>query len=185
MYELATFGSGCFWCTEAIFQRVQGIIQVTSGYSGGKKENADYAKVCAGTTLHAEVIQVEFDPEIVSFKELLEIFWKTHDPTTANRQGNDVGPQYRSVIFYHNESQHALAEDTKGALTKEKIYPSPIVTEIVPFTTFFPAENYHQDYYNSHANTNPYCSYVITPKIEKLKKIFQEKVNKPGTSPGA
>lgn len=175
--EIATFGSGCFWCTEAIFERVKGVQKVVSGYSGGNTENPTYKGVCTGTTGHAECTQIYFDPNVVSYDELLEIFWKTHDPTTLNRQGNDVGTQYRSVIFYHNEAQKQKAEYYKTKLEKEKIWDKPIVTEITEFKKFFPAEDYHQNYYDN----NPYqgyCAFVITPKIEKFEKIFKDKLKK-------
>ncbi len=175
-YELATFGSGCFWCTETIFRKLNGVKSAVSGYSGGTKENPTYKEVCTGTTGHAEVVKVTFDPTIISYKELLEIFWKIHDPTTLNRQGNDIGTQYRSVIFYHNEEQKKIAEEYKSKLEEEKIFNDPIVTEITHFTKFFPAENYHQDYYEQN-KTQPYCSFVITPKLEKFKKVFREKIN--------
>lgn len=173
--EQATFGSGCFWCSEAIFERVKGVKSVVSGYSGGKVENPTYEEVCSGTTNHAEVVQITFDPKIVTFDELLEIFWKTHDPTTLNRQGADVGTQYRSVIFYHNDDQKKKAESYKAELTKEKIWDDPIVTEISPFRMFYSAEKYHQNYYELNPNKG-YCSFVITPKIEKFEKIFKDKL---------
>ncbi len=175
--EIATFGSGCFWCTEAIFERVSGVIKVVSGYSGGTTENPTYKEVCTGTTGHAECTQIYFDPNVVTYDELLEIFWKTHDPTTLNRQGNDVGTQYRSVIFYHNAEQKQKAEYYKKKLEEEKIWNKPIVTEITEFKKFFPAEDYHQNYYEN----NPYqgyCDFVITPKIEKFEKIFKDKLKK-------
>ena len=173
--QLATFGSGCFWCTEAIFQDVQGVIKVESGYSGGTVKNPTYKEVCNGTTGHAEVVQITYDAAVVSFDELLEIFWKTHDPTTLNRQGNDVGTQYRSAIFYHNENQKQLAETYKSKLDESGAFDSPIVTEITPFTTFYKAEDYHQNYYNLNGNV-PYCTFVIQPKVEKFKKVFADKL---------
>jgi peptide-methionine (S)-S-oxide reductase len=173
--QVATFGSGCFWCTEAIFQRLDGVEKVVSGYSGGHVENPTYEQVCTGTTGHAESIQITYDPSKASYDELLEVFWKTHDPTTRNRQGNDVGPQYRSVIFYHNPEQKKLAESYKGKLEAERIWTRPVVTEIVPFTRFWPAEDYHQNYYNNNPSKG-YCSIVITPKIEKFKKIFRDRL---------
>lgn len=175
--EIATFGSGCFWCTEAIFERVKGVQKVVSGYSGGTTENPTYKEVCTGNTGHAECTQIYFDPSIVSYDELLEIFWKTHDPTTLNRQGNDVGTQYRSVIFYHNQEQKQKAEYYKKKLQEEKIWDKPIVTEIVEFKKFYPAEDYHQDYYDNNPNQG-YCAFVITPKIEKFEKIFKDKLKK-------
>jgi peptide-methionine (S)-S-oxide reductase len=173
--ELATFGSGCFWCTEAVFQRLKGVKKVVSGYAGGHVDNPTYRQVCGGDTGHAEVIQIEYDPSQTSYEQLLEIFWKTHDPTTLNQQGNDYGPQYRSVIFYHNEEQKRLAEEYKRKLDQAKIWKDPIVTEISAFTNFYPAENYHQDYYNQN-KSQPYCTFVIKPKIEKLEKVFREQL---------
>ena len=173
--QMATLGGGCFWCTEAVFQEVQGVISVTSGYSGGTPETADYKLVCSGTTRHAEVVQVEFDPAVISYEDILEIFWATHDPTTLNRQGNDVGPQYRSVIFYHSEEQKAAAERSKTTVAP-KIWDRPIVTEISPFEEFFTAEEYHQEYYLNVGNRNPYCTFVITPKVQKFRKNFKDKL---------
>jgi peptide-methionine (S)-S-oxide reductase len=175
--ETATFGTGCFWCTEAIFQGLNGVIKATSGYSGGTVVNPTYKEVCDGTTGHAEVIQVVYDPSKITFDELLEVFWKSHDPTTLNRQGNDVGPQYRSVVFYHNDEQRAKAEKYKAELDKSKAFDNPIVTEISPFSTFYVAENYHQDYYNNNGSA-PYCYYVIRPKLEKFNKVFKDKLKK-------
>jgi peptide-methionine (S)-S-oxide reductase len=172
---LATFGSGCFWCVEAIFQRVDGVEKVASGYSGGYVKNPSYKEVCEGTTGHAEVCQLSYDPEQVSYDELLEIFWQTHDPTTLNRQGNDVGTQYRSVVFYHNEDQKVLAEKYKKELDEAGIYQNPIVTEIAPYETFYVAEDYHQNYFNENGS-QPYCSFVIQPKVEKFKKVFKDKL---------
>ncbi len=173
--QKATFGAGCFWCVEAIFQRLEGVTKVESGYSGGKIKNPSYKEVCTGTTGHAEVCQLTYDPNVISFEELLAVFWQTHDPTTLNRQGHDVGTQYRSVIFYHDEQQKALAEKYKKKLTEEKVFDSPIVTEISPFDTFFVAEDYHQNYFNQNG-TQPYCSIVIAPKVEKFKKVFHDKL---------
>ncbi|MFN3839968.1 MAG: peptide-methionine (S)-S-oxide reductase MsrA [Cyclobacteriaceae bacterium] len=175
--SVATFGSGCFWCTEAIFQRVKGVEKVQSGYSGGKVKNPTYKEVCSGLTGHAEVIQITYDPATITFDELLEIFWQTHDPTTLNRQGADVGTQYRSVIFYHNPEQKRLAELYKKKLDESGAFNSPIVTEISPFTEFFKAEEYHQNYYNLNGSA-PYCSYVIQPKLDKFKKVFADKLKK-------
>ena len=174
-FDTAIFGAGCFWCVEAIFQQVEGVINVKSGYSGGKKENPSYEEVCSGNTGHAEVIRVVYKPAAISYDELLEIFWKTHDPTTLNRQGNDVGTQYRSVIFYLNNEQKNKAELYKEKLDKAGIWNKPIVTEITPFKKFYVPESYHQNYYNENMN-KPYCSIVITPKIEKFRKIFSDKV---------
>ncbi len=173
--DTATFGAGCFWCTEAVFKSLKGVYKVTSGYSGGHKENPTYEEVCTGTTGHAEVTQIEFNPEEIKFDELLEVFWRTHDPTTLNRQGADVGTQYRSVIFYHNESQKKIAEYYKEKLGQEKIWDDPVVTEITEFTKFYPAEDYHQDYYANNPNQG-YCAFVITPKVEKFKKLFASKL---------
>jgi peptide-methionine (S)-S-oxide reductase len=173
--ELATFGSGCFWCTEAVFQRMNGVEKVVSGYAGGHIDNPTYHQVCGGDTGHAEVVQVHYDPSKVSYEQLLEVFWKTHDPTTLNRQGNDFGTQYRSVIFYHTDEQKKLAEDYKKKLEDAKIWEDPIVTEISPYTNFYSAEDYHQNYYNDN-RAQPYCSYVIRPKIEKLEKVFAERL---------
>lgn len=175
--EIATFGSGCFWCTEAIFERVNGVVAVVSGYSGGTVEDPSYKDVCDGTTGHAECTQITLDSTIISYDELLEIFWKTHDPTTLNKQGNDVGTQYRSVIFYHNDVQKQKAEYYKQKLTDEKIWDKPIVTEITKFNKFYPAEDYHQEYYDNNPNQG-YCSFVITPKVEKFEKIFKDKLKK-------
>lgn len=175
--ELATFGSGCFWCTEAIFLNVEGVAKVESGYSGGKVKNPTYREVCSGLTGHAEIIQVTYDPAVVTYDELLEIFWKTHDPTTLNKQGADEGTQYRSVVFYHNDTQKALAESYKQKLTEVKAFDKPIVTEISPFTVFYKAEDYHQNYYALNGSA-PYCSFVIQPKVEKFKKVFKTKLKK-------
>jgi len=164
--EKATFGAGCFWCVEAIFERLDGVQSVVAGYAGGSKRNPTYEEVCTGTTGHAEVAQITFDPTKISYERLLEVFWEAHDPTTLNRQGADVGTQYRSVIFYHDEKQKAAAEKSKGEAQKN--FDSPIVTEIQPFKEFYPAENYHQDYYKNHKNA-PYCIFVIRPKLKKLK----------------
>jgi len=175
--EKITFGNGCFWCTEAIFQQVKGVVKSTSGYSGGHVENPTYEQVCEKNTGHAEVIQIEFNPAEVTVDELLEIFWQTHDPTTLNRQGNDVGPQYRSVVFYHTEQQKERAEFYKKKLDASGAFDNPIVTTIEPFTKFYVAENYHQDYYNRNGN-QPYCYFVIRPKMEKFEKAFKDKMKK-------
>jgi len=173
--ELATFGSGCFWCTEAIFEKVKGVESVVSGYSGGKVKNPTYREVCTGNTGHAEVVQLIYNPEIIAYKELLEIFWKMHDPTTLNRQGADVGTQYRSVIFYHTDEQKKTAETYKKKLDEANIYKNPIVTEITKFESFYKADDYHQEYYENN-KFQPYCSFVITPKMEKFKKVFKDKL---------
>ena len=173
--QVATFGNGCFWCTEAVFQRLKGVEKVTSGYSGGHVKNPTYEQVCDKTTGHAEVIQITYDADVISFKELLEVFWKTHDPTTPNQQGNDIGPQYRSAIFYHNESQRELAETYKKKLDESGAFRAPIVTEITKFDAFYPAENYHQNYFNLNPRQG-YCSFVIAPKVEKFKAAFADKL---------
>jgi peptide-methionine (S)-S-oxide reductase len=174
----ATFGGGCFWCTEAIFSQLKGVSKVISGYSGGHVSNPSYKEVCNGNTGHAECIQIEYDPTKIAYTELLEIFWMTHDPTTLNRQGADVGTQYRSVIFYHDEEQKQAAISIKEKLNKEKIWDDPIVTEITQFEKFYKAEDYHQNYYPNNKNEG-YCRIVITPKIEKFKKVFSDKIIKP------
>lgn len=173
--EIATFGGGCFWCIEAVFQRLKGVEKVVSGYAGGHKENPTYKEVCSGTTGHAEVCQIYYDPQQITYQELLEVFFTAHDPTTLNRQGADVGTQYRSIILYHNEQQKSIATDFIQRLEESKIFNSPIVTELKPFTTFYPAEDYHQNYYNNNP-TQPYCTFVVKPKVEKIKKLFSEKI---------
>ncbi len=171
--EQATFGSGCFWCTEAIFERVNGVSKAESGYAGGHLKNPDYRSVCEGNTGHAEVIQLEYDPEVISFAGLLEIFFKTHDPTTLNRQGADVGTQYRSTILYHNEEQRDLAQRVIGELNRAGIWNDPIVTTLEPFTEFYSAEQYHQEYFENNPNQG-YCRMVIQPKVEKFEKLFND-----------
>lgn len=174
--ELATFGAGCFWCVEAVFQELKGVDTVVSGYTGGKVVNPSYKQVCTGTTGHAEVCQIQYDPKVISYKELLEVFWTTHDPTTLNRQGIDVGTQYRSVIFYHTEEQRLLAEKFKTRLNQEEAWDKPVITEISEYDNkFYPAEDYHQNYYNSNEN-QPYCQFVIAPKMEKFRKAFTDKL---------
>lgn len=173
--DTATFANGCFWCTEALFQELEGVLKVSSGYSGGHLANPSYKEVSTGTTGHAECIQIIYDPARISFDELLEVFWETHDPTTPNRQGNDVGPQYRSAIFYHSPEQQQKAEKYKAELDKSGAFNAPIVTEINPFTRFYIAENYHQDYYNNNGS-QPYCYYMIRPKLEKFRKVFKDKL---------
>jgi peptide-methionine (S)-S-oxide reductase len=175
--DTATFGTGCFWCTEALFQQLDGVISATSGYSGGHVENPTYKEVCEGTTGHAEVIQIVYDPKKITFDDLLEAFWQSHDPTSLNRQGNDVGPQYRSVIFYHNQEQKEKAEKYKAELDKAKAFDKPIVTEISPYSKFYVAENYHQEYYDNNGK-QPYCYFVIRPKLDKFKKVFKDKLKK-------
>jgi len=173
--ETATFGSGCFWCTEAMFQRLKGVEKVISGYSGGKIKNPTYREVCSGLTGHAEVIQVTYNPDQISYSDLLEVFFTTHDPTTLNKQGADEGTQYRSVIFYHNDEQKKLAEEFKKELNESNAFKKPVVTEISAFTEFYPAEDYHQNYFNMNGEA-PYCQFVIAPKLGKFKKSFQEKM---------
>jgi peptide-methionine (S)-S-oxide reductase len=175
--EKITLGSGCFWCTEAIYNRLEGVESAISGYSGGKTKDPFYKEVCAGKTGHAEVVQVTFDPEKVSIEEVLKVFWETHDPTTLNRQGNDVGTQYRSVVFYHTEEQKEIAEKIKKSLDEAGIWSDPIVTEITQFDKFWPAENYHKEYFESHGH-EPYCNLVIKPKVEKFEKAFSAKLKK-------
>lgn len=175
--DTATFGAGCFWCVEAVFQRLDGVISIKSGYSGGTVKNPSYREVCNGTTGHAEVCQIVYDKTKVTFDELLEVFWKTHDPTTLNMQGNDHGTQYRSAIFYHNNEQKTKAEAYKKELNAAKVYPNPIVTEITAFTNYYPAEDYHQNYYNQNGSEG-YCKFVIQPKVEKFEKIFKDKMKK-------
>ncbi len=179
--EIATFGAGCFWCVEAVFQQLKGVERVVSGYAGGKVERPTYRQVCTGATGHAEAVQITFDPEVISYADLLEVFWRTHDPTTLNRQGADVGTQYRSAIFYHDDAQRATAE--KSRRDAQDLWADPIVTEIVPFTNFYEAEDYHQDYYR----TNPdqgYCRLVIDPKVRKFHKDFQAKLKEPAGQAG-
>jgi peptide-methionine (S)-S-oxide reductase len=175
--DTATFGSGCFWCTEAIFQQLNGVLKVESGYAGGARPNPTYEQVSSGATGHAEVTQITFDPAIISFDELLEVFWKTHDPTTLNRQGADVGTQYRSVIFYHNENQKQVAESYKSELDASGSWDKPIVTEISAYSAFYKAEDYHQNYYNNNKRA-PYCTFVIGPKLEKFEKVFGKRFEK-------
>lgn len=171
--EVATFGGGCFWCTEAQLQQLQGVLKVESGFSGGTVPNPTYKEVCTGETGHAEVVQVTYDPTKITYAELLQAFWTSHDPTELNRQGNDVGTQYRSVIFYHNEEQRKEAEFYKQKLQESGAYDKPVVTEISPFKAFYKAEDYHQDYYANNSS-QPYCMFVIRPKLEKFKKVFKD-----------
>ena len=167
--EQATFGAGCFWCVEAVFEQLDGVVDVRSGYTGGNTENPTYEDICRGKTGHAEVAQIEFNPKIISYDSLLDLFWKSHDPTTLNRQGADVGTQYRSAIFYHSEKQKETADTSRKKADKSDLYTDPIVTEIAPLTKFYIAENYHQDYYRINKNA-PYCQLVIKPKLDKLYK---------------
>jgi peptide-methionine (S)-S-oxide reductase len=173
--DTATFGAGCFWCVEAQFQLLDGVLSVQSGFSGGTVKNPAYREVCNGTTGHAEVTQIVYDPAKISYDELLAAFWQTHDPTQLNRQGNDVGTQYRSVIFYHNEKQKELAEKYKKELNASGAWNKPIVTEISPIQVFYKADDYHQNYYNENGEA-PYCQYVIQPKVEKFRKVFKDKL---------
>ena len=169
--ETATLANGCFWCSEAVFARLDGVRSVLPGYSGGRVENPTYEQVSSGKTGHAEAAQIEFDPAVISFEKLLDVFWHTHDPTTLNRQGNDVGTQYRSAIYYHDERQKAIAEKSKAEIERQRVYRDPIVTEITPFKKFYVAEDYHKNYYNENQNA-PYCRFVIDPKIQKLIKHY-------------
>ncbi len=173
--DTATFGAGCFWCVEAIFQQIKGVKSVKSGYTGGHVKNPSYKEVCSGTTGHAEVAQIIFNPDTVSFTKLLEVFFQTHDPTTLNKQGADIGTQYRSAIFYHSQEQKETAEKAIEKLTTENIFDKPIVTEVSKIGDFYPAEDYHQDYYNNNSEQG-YCRIVITPKLEKFKKVFSDLV---------
>jgi peptide-methionine (S)-S-oxide reductase len=173
--DTATFGAGCFWCTEAQFQQLEGVVKVESGYTGGHVENPSYKEVCTGMTGHAEVTNIYYDPSKISYDELLAAFWVTHDPTQLNRQGNDVGTQYRSAIFYHDEEQKLKAEDYKRKLNEEKAYDKDVVTSIEPFVKFYKAEDYHQNYYNENSNQG-YCVFVVKPKLDKFKKVFKDKL---------
>jgi peptide-methionine (S)-S-oxide reductase len=175
MTEKATLAGGCFWCLEAVFEELKGIERVESGYSGGHVENPTYEQVCTGTTGHAEVVQLTFDPEVISYREILEVFFTIHDPTTLNRQGHDVGTQYRSSIFYHDEEQRRTAEEVLSELESEGVWGAPIVTEIVPFEAFYPAEEYHREYFRNHPE-QPYCQVVIAPKVAKFRKQYLEKL---------
>ena len=174
--DTATFGTGCFWCTEAIFEELNGVLSVTSGYSGGTVPNPTYKEVCTGETGHTECVQVVYEPNKITYDELLEVFFEVHDPTSLNRQGADVGTQYRSAIFYHDDEQKRKAEYYKNELNKSGAYEKPIVTEVTAFAKFYPAENYHQEYYENNKNSNPYCSIVIRPKLEKFQKVFSKKL---------
>jgi peptide-methionine (S)-S-oxide reductase len=173
--DTATFGAGCFWCVEAVYQQLEGVISVTSGYSGGSVKNPTYKEVCDGTTGHAEVCQIVYNPQIISYADLLQAFWVAHDPTTLNRQGNDIGTQYRSVIYYNSEFQKQEAEKYKAELNNAHVYANPVVTEISPITEFYKAEDYHQNYYNQNGN-QPYCQFVVKPKVEKFQKVFKSKL---------
>lgn len=174
LLDTATFGAGCFWCVEAVFQQVKGVHKVVSGYMGGSIKNPTYREICSGLTGHAEVCQITYDPTVVKFEDLLQVFWLTHDPTTLNRQGNDIGTQYRSVVFYHNAQQQEIAQSIKQQLDKSGAWSAPIVTEITQASTFYPAEDYHQNYFNQNSE-QPYCQFVIKPKLEKFNKVFADK----------
>ncbi|HLX55620.1 MAG TPA: peptide-methionine (S)-S-oxide reductase MsrA [Ktedonobacteraceae bacterium] len=174
-FETATLAGGCFWCTEAIFTRLKGVTSVVSGYAASQVENPSYKEVCSGRTGAAEAIQLTYDPSIISYEKLLEIFWHVHDPTTLNRQGNDVGTQYRSGVYYHNDEQKQIALASKEALEKSGAYKKPVVTEIVPFTNFYPAEDYHNEYYDRN-RSQPYCMYVIDPKVQKLLREYKDEL---------
>jgi peptide-methionine (S)-S-oxide reductase len=173
--EITTLGGGCFWCVEAVYQELQGVQSAVSGYAGGTVDNPTYYQVCSGTTGHAEVVQITFDPKIIAFEDILYVFWRTHDPTTLNRQGYDVGTQYRSIILYHSEQQRAIAEQSKRDTDASGLWPHPLVTEISPFTTFYKAEDYHQNFYRDNPY-QPYCLAIIDPKIRKLRKELREKL---------
>lgn len=175
--DTATFGGGCFWCVEAVYQQLNGVLSVASGYAGGQRANPTYEQVCSGATGHAEVVQIVYDTTKISFDELLQVFWTVHDPTTLNRQGADVGTQYRSVVFYHNDHQKETTQTYIEKLNAEHAFNNPVVTEVSPFTAFYKAEEYHQNYYNENQN-QPYCSLVIQPKVEKFKKVFGDKLKK-------
>ena len=175
--EKATFGAGCFWCVEAVFQRIRGVESVASGYTGRKVEKPTYKQICTGNTGHAEVIQISFNPEQISYKELLEVFWSSHDPTTLNRQGNDSGTQYRSVIYYHDENQKQIAEESMKQANQSGEFSDPIVTELSPLETFYPAEDYHQEYFANNAN-QPYCAAVVAPKVAKFRQKFVSRLKR-------
>ncbi|MDB5246518.1 MAG: peptide-methionine (S)-S-oxide reductase [Segetibacter sp.] len=175
--DTATFGAGCFWCVEAVFQQLDGVLKVTSGYSGGHVVNPTYEQVCSKKTGHVEVCRIIYDPSKITFDELLEVFWKTHDPTTPDQQGNDRGPQYRSVVFYHNNEQKKLSEEYKAEINNSGAFSNPVITSVEPLKNFYEAENYHQNYFNANSD-QLYCRYVIQPKLEKFEKIFKDKLKK-------
>ncbi len=175
--EVATLAGGCFWCLEAVFLQLKGVLNVLSGYSGGSVESPTYREVCAGVTGHAEIVQVSFDPETISFREILDVFFTIHDPTTLNRQGNDTGTQYRSAIFYHTDEQKKIAEEEIAKLSADHVWDAPIVTEVVPFEHFYPAGDYHKDYFRRNSE-EPYCRIVIEPKVAKLRKLFVDRLKK-------
>lgn len=175
--EVATLGGGCFWCLEAVFDELKGVVKVVSGYSGGHLPNPTYEQVCSKQTGHAEVVQITFDPSVIAYREVLEVFFFIHDPTTRDRQGNDVGPQYRSVIFYHSPQQRAMAEEVMQALTQTRVWDNPIVTELVPFERFYPAEDYHQKYFQRNPY-QPYCALVVSPKVAKFRKKYFDRLKR-------
>jgi peptide-methionine (S)-S-oxide reductase len=175
--EQITLGGGCFWCLEAPYQQLEGVLDVTSGYMGGKVKNPGYREVCSGLTGHAEVVRISFDPTVLSLNQIFEVFWTVHDPTTLNRQGNDVGSQYRSVIFYHTPAQEKTAREHIDKLEKAKVFSQPIVTEVKPAVEFYEAEDYHQDYYLNNPS-QPYCTFIVKPKVEKVKRIFSDQLKK-------
>lgn len=177
MSEIATFGGGCFWCLDAAFRQLNGVERVVSGYAGGRRPNPTYEQVCSGATGHAEVIQITFDPDIISYRDLLGVLFTIHDPTTLNRQGNDVGTQYRSVIFHHSPEQQRVAEEVIAELTADKVWADPIVTEIAPAGAFYPAEGYHQDYFSKNPN-QPYCAAIVAPKVSKIRKAYFDRLVK-------
>ena len=177
MSEVATFGGGCFWCLDAAFRQLRGVEKVVSGYSGGKRPNPSYEQVCTGATGHAEVVQITFDPNIISYRDLLGVLFTIHDPTTLNRQGGDEGTQYRSVIFYHSPEQHQAIKEAVRELETEHVWERPIVTEATPFSVFYPAEGYHQDYFNKNPN-QPYCSAIVAPKVSKVRKAYFDRLVK-------
>ena len=176
-HETATLGGGCFWCLEAVYEQMEGVISIESGYSGGARPNPSYDQVCSGATGHAEVVQVEFDPAVTTYREILQIFFTIHDPTTLNRQGNDVGSQYRSIIFYHSDEQKETARNVIEEIEKAEVFPSKVVTEVVPLEQFYSAETNHQDYY-ARNQSQPYCQYVIAPKVAKIRKLYFDKLKK-------
>lgn len=177
MSEIATFGGGCFWCLHAAFEQLRGVEHIASGYAGGKRPNPTYEQVCSGATGHAEVVQITFDPNIITYRDLLGVLFTIHDPTTPNRQGNDIGEQYRSVIFYHSPEQQRDITESIADLEKNKVWDDPIVTQVLPYSVFYPAENYHQDYYNKNPN-QPYCSAVVAPKVAKVRKAYFDRLAK-------
>ena len=177
MSDVATFGGGCFWCLDAAFRQLRGVEKVVSGYAGGKRPNPSYEQVCSGATGHAEVVQITFDQNIISYSDLLGVLFTIHDPTTLNRQGNDMGTQYRSIVFHHSPEQERAVRETIAALEREKVWEDPIVTEVVPFSVFYPAEGYHQDYFNKNPN-QPYCSAVVAPKVSKVRKAFFDRLQR-------